>query len=219
MEVQFPVNVLIMDVSTALLQDRVQQLVMELIFTSCCRRMWWMRSRRSDWLLIFFGWRGPVLWCSSRNGPSCLLKLAGGGLGLCGASDCRNCGFSAVAVHRRSSTSSSFRRGRSPRSRLFSRPQSFPSCRSFLGVDATVVQVVQVHFPVVAQWQFPWSRLFVGPFTSTVAVHDGRCPCCVRRSRRFISPCGAVGSSHGPDCSSDLLLPQLLYTVADVPVV
>ena len=27
------------------------------------------------------------------------------------------------------------------------------------------------------------------------------------------------GSSHGPDCSSDLLLPQLLYMVADVPVV
>ena len=41
---------------------------------------------------------------------------------------------------------------------LLSRPQRFPSCRSFSVVDATVVQVVQVHVPVVAQWQFPWSR-------------------------------------------------------------
>ena len=48
--------------------------------------------------------------------------------------DCAaNCGCSAVAFHRRSSTSFSFRRGRSPWSRLLSRPQSFPSCRSFLG--------------------------------------------------------------------------------------
>ena len=85
MEVQFPVNVLIMDVFKALLQDRVQQLVVELIFTRCCRRMWWMRSCRNEWLLMYFCWRGPVLWCSSRNGPSCMMKVAGGGLGLCGA--------------------------------------------------------------------------------------------------------------------------------------
>ena len=54
MEVQFPVNVLIMDVFKALLQDKVQQLVVELIFTSCCRRMWWMRSCRNEWLLMYF---------------------------------------------------------------------------------------------------------------------------------------------------------------------
>ena len=60
---------------------------------------------------------------------------------------------------------------------LFSRPQRFPSCRSFSGVDATVVQ-----------------------------------------SCRFMSPSWRSGSSHGPDCSSDLLLPQLLYTVIDAPV-
>ena len=85
MEVQLSVNIVIMDVSTALLQDRVQQLVVELIFTSCCRRMWWMRSCRSEWLLMYFGWRGPVLWCSSRNGPSCMMKVAWGGLGHYGA--------------------------------------------------------------------------------------------------------------------------------------
>ena len=43
-EVQFPVNVLIMDVVKALSQDSVQQLVVELIFTSCCRRMGVTRS-------------------------------------------------------------------------------------------------------------------------------------------------------------------------------
>ena len=85
MEVQFPVNVLIMDIFKALLQDKVQQLVVELIFTRCCRRMWWMRSRRNEWLLMYFCWRGPVLWCSSRNSPSCMTKVAGSGLGLCGA--------------------------------------------------------------------------------------------------------------------------------------
>ena len=42
-----------------------------------------------------------------------------------------NCGAPAVPVHRRSSTSSSFRRGRSLWSCLFSRPQRFLSCRSF----------------------------------------------------------------------------------------
>ena len=42
-----------------------------------------------------------------------------------------NCGAPAVPVHRWSSTSSSFRRGRSPWSCLFSRPQRFLSCRSF----------------------------------------------------------------------------------------
>ena len=39
MEVQFPVNVLLMEIFKALLQDRVQQLVVE--------RMWWMRSCRN----------------------------------------------------------------------------------------------------------------------------------------------------------------------------
>ena len=58
---------------------------------------------------------------------------------------CRNCGFSAVAVHRRSSTSSSFRRGRSPWSRLFSRPQRFLRC------------------PFVFRWSMP---LFSFPYTA-----------------------------------------------------
>ena len=43
-----------------------------------------MRSCRSDWLFMSFGWRGPVLWCSSRNGPSCMMKPAGGGPGSAG---------------------------------------------------------------------------------------------------------------------------------------
>ena len=47
---------------------------------------------------------------------------------------CRNCGFYAVAVHRRSSTFPSFRRGSSSWSRPFSRPQSFPSCCSMVDV-------------------------------------------------------------------------------------
>ena len=44
-----------------------------------------------------------------------------------------NCGCPAVAVHRRSSTSLSFRRGRCPWSRLLSRPQRFPSCSTLPG--------------------------------------------------------------------------------------
>ena len=44
------------------------------------------------------------------------------------------CRSSAVAVHRWSSTSLSFRRCRSSWSRLFSRPQSFPSCCSMVDV-------------------------------------------------------------------------------------
>ena len=43
-------------------------------------------------------------------------------------------GFSAVAVHRWSSTSFSFRSGNSSWFRLFSRPQSFPSCCSMVDV-------------------------------------------------------------------------------------
>ena len=51
-----------------------------------------------------------------------------------------NCGAPAVPVHRRSSTSSSFRRGRSPWSCLFCRSQRFLSCR-----DDPVVLVVRFH--------------------------------------------------------------------------
>ena len=47
-----------------------------------------------------------------------------------------------------------------------------------------------------------WSRLFVGPFSSTVAVHDGRCPCYAGRASSLFRR----GS-------------ELLNTVADVPVV
>ena len=46
-------------------------------------------------------------------------------------------GFSAVAVHRWSSTSLSIRRGSSSWSRLFSRPQGF-HCRTYLVVDVPV---------------------------------------------------------------------------------
>ena len=44
-----------------------------------------------------------------------------------------NCGCPAVAVHRRSSTSSSCRRDSSPCSRLFGRPWSFFSCSMLSG--------------------------------------------------------------------------------------
>ena len=86
------------------------------------------------------------------------------------------CGFSAVAVHHWSSTSLLIRRGSSSWSRLFSRPQRFPS-RSSLVVDVLVVRscrfscclfedsrdptVLLVVITVVVQRQIPWSRLFV----------------------------------------------------------
>ena len=52
---------------------------------------------------------------------------------------------SAVVVHRRSSSFLSFRRGRSPWSRLFSRPQRFLSCRSFLGGRCPCCADLAVH--------------------------------------------------------------------------
>ena len=52
---------------------------------------------------------------------------------------------SAVLVHRRSSSFLSFRRGRSPWSRLFSRPQRFLSCRSFLGGRCPCCADLAVH--------------------------------------------------------------------------
>ena len=39
-----------------------------------------MRSWRNEWLLMNFGWRGPVLGCSSRNGP----RWLGAGSGSAG---------------------------------------------------------------------------------------------------------------------------------------
>ena len=50
-----------------------------------------------------------------------------------GLMDLKNCGRSAVAVHRWPSTFLSFRRGSAPWSSLFSRPQRFPCCCSISG--------------------------------------------------------------------------------------
>ena len=50
-----------------------------------------------------------------------------------------------------------------------------------------------------------------------VAVHGYRRPCCSGRAGYF--PVVAQWPFYGPDCSSDLFLPQLQYTMADVPVV
>ena len=50
--------------------------------------------------------------------------------------------------------------------------------------------------------QFTWSRLLVGPLSSTVTVHDGRCPCCAGRAGSLFRRCA-----------------ELLNTVADDPVV
>ena len=61
--------------------------------------------------------------------------------------NCKNCGFSAVAVHRWSSTSFSFRRGSSSWSRLCSRPQRFPSCCSM--VDVPVMRACRVSCAAV----------------------------------------------------------------------
>ena len=49
-------------------------------------------------------------------------------------------------------------------------------------VDVPVCRSSRFIFLVVAQWQLPWSRLFVGPFASTVAVHGYQCPCCEGRA-------------------------------------
>ena len=74
-----------------------------------------------------------------------------------------NCGVSAVAV----------RPGRRHLFRSAEADPHGPGCLAdhrdspvavrFSVVDALVVQVVQVHFPVAAQRFFPWSRLSVGP--------------------------------------------------------
>ena len=74
-------------------------------------------------------------------------------------------------------------------------------------------QVVDTSF--VAQRQF----LVVQTGSSdhrhcTVAVHGYRRPYCAGRAGSF-SPSWRSGSSYGPDCSSDLLLHQLQYTMAD----
>ena len=75
--------------------------------------------------------------------------------------DCRKLRSLRSCSPSRSSSSLSFRRGRSPWSRLFSRPLCFTSCCSISGGRCPVVQFVQVHFPVVVQRQVPWSKLFV----------------------------------------------------------
>ena len=66
------------------------------------------------------------------------------------------CGVPAVAVHRRSSTPLSFRRGRSPWSRLLSRPQRFPFAVRCQLVDAPVVQVVSC--PSLCNDRCSWFR-------------------------------------------------------------
>ena len=65
----------------------------------------------------------------------------------------------------------------------------------------------------------PWSCFLADHRDFPVAVRFQVSMPLLCRSCRFMSPSWRSGSSHGPDCSSDLLLPQLLYAVADVPVV
>ena len=65
---------------------------------------------------------------------------------------------------------------------------------------------------------YPMVQTVRQTWDSPVASHGGRRPCSEGRAGSL--PCrGAEGSFHGPDCSSDHSLPQLLNTVADVPVV
>ena len=64
-----------------------------------------------------------------------------------------------------------------------------PPCRKTTEISqlqCTVTDVPDVRssriFPCRGGVAVLWSRLFVGPFSSTVAVHDGRCPCCAGRA-------------------------------------
>ena len=67
-------------------------------------------------------------------------------------------------------------------------------------IDVPVVQVEQVHFPLVAECQILWSRLFVGPWTfhscSTRWPMSLLCS-----SSRYTSPLWRSVSLHGPNCS------------------
>ena len=54
-------------------------------------------------------------------------------------------------------------------------------------------------------------------FPQSLYVSGCRRPCCAGRAGYF--PVVAQWPFYGPDCSSDLFLPQLQYTMADVPVV
>ena len=87
----------------------------------------------------------------------------------------------------RSSTSLSFRRGRSPWSRLFSRPLRLPSCCSISDGRCPVVHYVQVHFP--ARRTIETSQLQY--------ASDRRCPCC------------AVPQFSSADVEETVELPQL----------
>ena len=83
-----------------------------------------------------------------------------------------------------------------------------PPCRKTIEISQLQYTVIDV--PVVRSSRiFPrrgavavlWSRLFVGPFSSTVAVHDGRCPCCAGRAFSWCRPLRRLSHS----CSVVLL--------------
>ena len=78
-----------------------------------------------------------------------------------------------------------------------------PHCRKTIEISQLLYTVIDV--PVVQSSRiFPrrgavavsWSRLFVGPFSSTVAVHDGRCPCCAGRAVFLVSSLRRLSRSH-----------------------
>ena len=73
-----------------------------------------------------------------------------------------NCGVSAVAVSSRSSTPLSWRRGSLSWSRAFAGTIDVPQLLCKV-IDVPVVQVEQVHFPVVTQRPIPMARPVGGP--------------------------------------------------------
>ena len=102
-------------------------------------------------------------------------------------------GDSAVAVHRRSLIVLSCCRDSSPWSRLVEDHRDFAV--AVHGYRRLVVQSSRI-FPRRGAVAVSWSRLFVGPFSSTVAVHDGRCPCCAGRAVFLVSSLRRLSRSH-----------------------
>ena len=103
----------------------------------------------------------------------------------------------------RSSTSLSFRRARSPWSRLFSRPQRFPSCCSISGGRCPCCAGRAGSFPRRGAEAVSYDPDGLSDHRhSPVAEHGGSCPCCAGGAGSL--PCrDAEAVSHGLACLAD----------------
>ena len=117
-----------------------------------------------------------------------------------------NCGRSAVAVHRWPSTFLLFRRGSSPGSSLFSRPQRFPCCCSisggrcpcYAGCAISPVQVVE-RTVKIPQSQLVEKIVVALDFLTLIVDMPVVCNNRFAQVVQFILSLRR-GSSHGPDC-------------------